>query len=111
MSKITRPEKTAAEVLAYNLGEWMRYRDLTQTALGTAAKVNQKTISNCLNPNQRDPSNKGKTPSPTLETLANIARALDTPLWMLLRPMEASPEAEEALNAMRKSGARATTHS
>jgi transcriptional regulator with XRE-family HTH domain len=65
----------------------MEQAEMTQTALASKAGVSQKTISNYLNPDQRAESATGKMPSPKLEELDKIARALAIPVWQLVREM------------------------
>lgn len=77
-------------VLARNLAYWMGEAKLTQAALAEKAGVNQKTISNYLNPDQRVEGSKGKEPSAKLTELNNIALALGISLWQLLREMTVS---------------------
>jgi transcriptional regulator with XRE-family HTH domain len=79
--------KPISQVVAANLRYWMEQAELTQAALAGRAGVNQKTISNYLNPEQRAESATGKLPSPKLEELDKIARALAIPLWQLVREM------------------------
>lgn len=81
------PEKTISHVVAANLKYWMDQAELTQTTLATKAGVSQKTVSNYLNPAQRVESGSGKAPSPKLEELDKIAKALAVPLWQLVRQM------------------------
>ncbi|HEX7891445.1 MAG TPA: helix-turn-helix transcriptional regulator [Ramlibacter sp.] len=75
------------EVLAANLRRLMQERpDLnTQVKVGAAAGVNQKTISNCLNPGQRQAGKTGRTPSPTLAQVEKIAGAFGLEVWELLK--------------------------
>lgn len=73
------------QVLARNLAFWMSEAGLTQTALAKRAEVDQKTISNYLNPKQRVAGSKGKEPSAKLTELSKIARALAIDVWQLLR--------------------------
>lgn len=93
---------SAAEVLAQNLSRLMkedRYRERlgTQDKLGTVAGVDQKTVSNCLKPGQRQPSAKGKTPSPTLANVEKIAAAFGLQVWELLMPEQhMAPEPQPA---------------
>ena len=76
------------EVLAANMRRLMdKHADLnTQAKVGAAAGVNQKTISNCLNPSQRHAGTSGRTPSPTLAQVEKIAGAFGLEVWELLRP-------------------------
>lgn len=46
--------ETISEIVAFNLDALMRQSKLTQPALAQKAGVSQKTISNYLNPRQRD---------------------------------------------------------
>lgn len=80
----------ATEVLAANLRRLMqKHLELnTQAKVAAAAGVNQKTISNCLNPGQRLAGKTGKTPSPTLTQVENVARAFGLQAWELLKPAE-----------------------
>lgn len=80
-------------VLARNLAYWMREAKLTQTALAERARVDQKTISNYLNPDQRATGAKGKEPSAKLTELAQIADALGIGTWQLLRELTESERA------------------
>jgi transcriptional regulator with XRE-family HTH domain len=81
------PEKSISRVVAGNLRYWMAQADMSQTALAAKAGVSQKTISNYLNPDQRAESATGKMPSPKLEELDKIAKALAIPVWQLVREM------------------------
>lgn len=78
----------ATEVLAANLRRLMQEKpDLdTQVKVAAAAGVNQKTISNCLNPGQRQAGKTGRMPSPTLAQVEKIAGAFGLEVWELLRP-------------------------
>ena len=58
----------------------------TQTAVAKAAKVDQKTVGNILNPKQRLPGKTGKVPSPTLYQVEQIAGAFGKEVWELLHP-------------------------
>lgn len=87
---------SATEVLAANLKRLMTETPQlsTQAKVAAAAKVDQKTISNCLNPGQRLTSKTGKTPSPTLAQVEKIAAAFGLDVWQLLQPVEQHAEAE-----------------
>jgi transcriptional regulator with XRE-family HTH domain len=76
------------EILATNLKGLMENSAAlnTQAKLAERAKVDQKTISNCLNPGQRRSSTTGRTPSPTLAQVEKIATAFGLNTWELLRP-------------------------
>jgi transcriptional regulator with XRE-family HTH domain len=80
-------------VLARNLAYWMREAKLTQATLALRAHVDQKTISNYLNPDQRVKGSTGKEPSAKLTELAKIADALGIGTWQLLREMTESERA------------------
>lgn len=80
-------EKSISRVVADNLAYWMGQAEMTQSALAAKAGVSQKTVSNYLNPEQRSEGASGKTPSPKLEELDKIARALAIPVWQLVRRM------------------------
>jgi transcriptional regulator with XRE-family HTH domain len=63
------------QLVAANVKRLRQARHMTQTQLGERSGVGQTTVSSVEQPG-------GK--SPTLETLAAIARALDVPEWTLL---------------------------
>jgi transcriptional regulator with XRE-family HTH domain len=63
------------QLVAANVKRLRQARHLTQTQLGERSGVGQTTVSSVEQPG-------GK--SPTLETLAALARALDVPEWTLL---------------------------
>lgn len=69
-------EKSINEVFAENLRFHMESKKLSQPALAEKCKVSQKTISNCLNPNQRDASASGSERSATLAKVATLSNAL-----------------------------------
>jgi transcriptional regulator with XRE-family HTH domain len=77
-------------VLARNLAYWMEQATLTQSALAEKAGVSQKTISNYLNPQQRQEGATGKEPSAKLTELEKIAKALSVSVWQLVREMTPS---------------------
>ena len=81
------------QVVAQNLAYLMKQAKLTQAQLAEKAGVNQKTISNYLNPGQRAEGATGKAPSPKLVELDQIARALDVRVWELIRQMTPSERA------------------
>jgi hypothetical protein len=80
--------KSVNVVLAENLRDLMakseKYR--TQMALAKAAKVDQKTISNYLNPDARLDGTNGKIRSAKLSEVEMIARVLKVDVWQLLKP-------------------------
>jgi transcriptional regulator with XRE-family HTH domain len=80
-------EKSINHVVAANLLRWMGEADVTQSALAEKAGVSQKTISNYLNPGQRDEGTSGKQPSAKLTELDRIAKALHIEVWQLTRQM------------------------
>lgn len=75
------------QVLASNLRYWMDNAELSQAALAEKAGVSQKTISNYLNPEQRDSGKTGREPSAKLAELDRIAAALSIGVWQLVRQM------------------------
>lgn len=81
------------QVVAQNLAYLMKQAKLTQAQLAEKAGVNQKTISNYLNPAQRTEGALGKSPSPKLVELDRIARALEVQVWELTRQMSPSERA------------------
>ena len=79
------------QLLADSLAYWMIQKGFTaQAQLAAKAGVDQKTVSNCLNPAQRLASVKGKDNTPKLGTVARMAAALDVPIWVLLKPPAAN---------------------
>lgn len=93
-------EKHISQVVADNLSYWMGEAGLTQAALAEKAGVNQKTISNYLNPHQRRDSASGKPPSPKLTELELIAKALHIEVWHLVR--EISPKERAMYEAIER---------
>lgn len=90
-------KKSANVTLAENIRYWMKKRrleghEVTQMALAQAAGVSQKTISNYLNPEQREGGTTGREPSAKIAEVAKIAAALEVEMWKLMR--EASSDAE-----------------
>ncbi len=85
--------KTINQVVADNLRYWMAQAKMTQAALAEKAGVDQKTISNYLNPEQRTEGSRGKEPSARLSELDKVARALRVELWQLTRSMSARERA------------------
>jgi transcriptional regulator with XRE-family HTH domain len=82
------PEKSVNEVLAENLRYWMEQANMTaQGDLAEKSGVSQRTISNYLNPGNRQESASGKEPSAKLTELQKIAVALGIGVWDLVRPM------------------------
>lgn len=84
-----------SDVLAGNLKYWMRDRqfvnktgELNQSKLARASGVAQKTVSNYLNPKQRDPKISGEKGAPNLSKIMMLAKALNIPVWLLLRPLD-----------------------
>lgn len=76
------------ELLARNLREYMNAGELsTQAALGKKSGVDQKTISNMLNPKNRAEGTTGKLPSATLAAVEKVADALGVGVWELLSPL------------------------
>lgn len=76
------------EVLATNLKRLMEAKvDLsTQAKLASRSGVNQKTISNYLNPQQRPDGKKGRPASAKLAEVELIAGAFGLEVWELLVP-------------------------
>lgn len=88
--------KTATQVLADNLRRLMEDNKSfrTQGAVAKRAGVDQKTISNCLNPEQRKATAKGRLPSPTLAQVEKIAGVFGLQVWELLQPAEVMEHAD-----------------
>ena len=61
-----------------------KYRSLT--ALAKAAGVAATSIGYMLNPETRQPSKSGKLPSPTIENVDAVAKALNMQAWQLIYP-------------------------
>lgn len=93
-------------VVAENLRHWMRKAGVTQAHLAALAGVNQKTISNYLNPYQRTEGSSGKQGSPKLYELDLIARSLGIEVWQLTREMSAAQR--EVYDAIEKAFALAS---
>ncbi len=78
----------AATVLAINLRDAIahkkKYRSISE--LARASGVAATSIGYMLNPETRQRSKSGKTPTPTLETLEAVAKALDLSAWQLIYP-------------------------
>lgn len=82
--------EVVAQNLAYWMGQWDDGKGISQAALAERAHVSQKTISNYLNPSQRDTGAMGKPPSAKLAELDAIANALHISVWQLTRQMTQS---------------------
>lgn len=76
------------EVLAENMADLMaRTPDLsTQARLASKSGVDQKTISNYLNPGQRLENKSGRPGSAKLAEVEKIAAAFGLETWELLKP-------------------------
>ena len=81
-------EKSINQVFADNLKALMEYKGLNQPALAEKIGVSQKTVSNCLNPGNRDASATGVERSANLTNVDRIAKALGTESWQMLRPLD-----------------------
>jgi len=68
-------DSTTRQIVAANVKRLRLARGLTQTALGEKSGTGQTTVSSVEKPD-------GK--SPTIETLALLAKTLDVPEWTLL---------------------------
>lgn len=68
-------DSTTRQIVAHNVKRLRLARGLSQTALGEKSGTGQTTVSSVERPD-------GK--SPTLETLALLAKVLDVPDWTLL---------------------------
>jgi transcriptional regulator with XRE-family HTH domain len=80
--------KSVNAVLADNLRYWMGQSGISsQEQLAAKSGVSQRTISNYLNPENRQESATGKEPSAKLTELDKIAGALGVGVWDLVRPM------------------------
>lgn len=83
--------KKINDVLAANLQYFMRERGFdSQKELAKKASVSQRTVSNYLNPAQRQPSKSGKEPSAKLTELERLGAALGVGVWDLLRDISPS---------------------
>lgn len=95
------------DVLALNLGYFMRQQGLTQAALARKSGVAQRTIGNYLKPALRQAESKsGKAPSAKLTEVEALAGALGVQVWELLRPITPSErefyrQMEESFNRLR----------
>jgi len=79
----------SALTLARNLRSAMEARRDkygSQSQLAKAAGVAQTSIGYMLNPETRQPTKTGKMPSPTIEAIDKVARALGMQPWQLLYP-------------------------
>jgi transcriptional regulator with XRE-family HTH domain len=76
--------------VAQNIRQLMDEHGYKQASLAQKAGVSQKTVSNFLQPAQRNESASGRAPSGTLTNLAKIANALEVPAWQLTRPTSAA---------------------
>ena len=84
----TQKRKSINQVLAANIAAAMERRHIkTQEELAKASGVAQRTISNYLNPEKRAKGKSGKEPSAKLTEIEQIAKALDTEAWDLLREL------------------------
>lgn len=70
-----------------------RYKSLT--ALAKAAGVAQTSIWYMMNPDTRQPSKSGKLPSPTIESIDSVARALNMQAWQLIYPEPSGADASD----------------
>ena len=86
--------KPINRILAENLLRCMAVRGIsTQQALAKRAGLSQRAIGYYLHPEQRPPSKSGKEPSAKLAELEQLARALGTEPWDLLRDLTDSERA------------------
>lgn len=78
--------KPAVKVLAENLRSAMQgSQDLnSQTAVAKKAGIAQTAVGYMLNPDKRQPTKSGKLPSPTLDQIERVARAMGMEPWELL---------------------------
>lgn len=82
--------KSINEVLAENLGYFMRQKGLSPAALGKKAGMGQTTVSLYLRPKDRGAGSKGKEPSGKVAEVQRLADALEIEPWELLRPLTAA---------------------
>ena len=92
-------------VFAENLKALMALKGFNQPKVAELADVSQKTVSNCLNPSNRDVSASGVEKSATLTNVGKISRALGSEPWQMLRPLDPKKRAaidriEEVLKAL-----------
>ena len=78
------------KVVADNLAYFMAQKGWNQSRLASESGVAQRTISNYLNPDNRDPTASGKEPSAKIGELQSLARALGVETWELVRKMTPS---------------------
>lgn len=97
MQNSTLHQKSIEVMFAESLAYWMEKKEFhAQAALAKKAGLDQKTISNCLNPAQRAVTATGRDKTPSLGTVGRLASALGIPAWVLLRPISAQNDAEYA---------------
>ncbi len=84
--------KPINETLAENIAHWMAMTPELGTQAKLAAKcgVDQKTISNYLNPQQRSVGSTGRPGSAKLGEVEKIAGAFGLEVWELLKPEKQS---------------------
>jgi transcriptional regulator with XRE-family HTH domain len=82
-------KETVSELFARNLARAMEAANngqgISQSALAALTHVGQTTMSLYLRPAARNPSDSA-SPSPTLERVAILAKALHTEPWLLMHP-------------------------
>lgn len=97
--KGVKRDPTTTEALARNLQAWMDDahggKGISQTELAAKAKVAQTSIGYMLHPDTRQPTKKGRVPSPTLDSVDRVARYFGKEAWQLIHPRPG----ETALNA------------
>jgi transcriptional regulator with XRE-family HTH domain len=94
-----KKDQTATDALAVNLKALMDMahggQGISQTQLAEKAGVAQTSIGYMLHPNSRQPTKKGRIPSPTLDSVDRVAKYFGKEAWQLLHPRPG----ETALNA------------
>lgn len=81
-------DKSINQVFAENLRTLMDRKGLNQPGLAEKSKVSQKTISNCLNPGNREDSASGVERSANLTNVGKLAKGLGAEPWQMLRPLD-----------------------
>lgn len=90
---MTKQKKTVNQIVAAHLAQMKGEKWGSQEELAAKAGVSQKTISNCLNPEQRAEGATGRVPSVTLAALERICTALEAEVWELVAPFGAEETA------------------
>ena len=81
-----KPKAKSPVVLAENLRRLMEQTEglRTQVQVAKAANIGQTSVSLMLRPEDRRPSSRGKTPSPSLADVESVAAAFGLEVWQIL---------------------------